>query len=343
MFHGERPDIVTPEDRRKIDVEVALESKLPSITAERKKLKAQGYAFEDDYFTSSRGLKLATRIILPPEKFQKKEVIIYCHGYTDDLRWIGSGHMQRLCRENFVVAGMELEGHGFSDGLLGSIPDLSKCIQDMEEFTLLLRKRWPEHKYFLLGGSLGGMVALQTALTAQKAQEYPDFDGVVLLSPMVKISKEVQPPELLTNFLMGIYDFVPNSVLNLSVTPSPMNDELVFKDPEAVKISLANPIKYIGRPRLGTAFQLLTSTIEIEREIENGDLKTPFLTLHGKKDVVTDYHASLDLYEKSTSVKAEDKKILLPDDGYHSLFFGEDPEVIEGYWKVVFDWLTSRQ
>ncbi|BBG99657.1 alpha/beta-Hydrolases superfamily protein [Prunus dulcis] len=84
-----------------------------------------------------------------------------------------------------------------------------------------------------------------------------------------------------------------------------------------------NVIAYKDKPRLQTAVEMLRTTEEIERRLE--EVSLPLLILHGEADIVTDPSVSKALHEKASS---SDKKLILYMDAYHSLLEGEPDEMI---------------
>ncbi|GFZ06241.1 alpha/beta-Hydrolases superfamily protein [Actinidia rufa] len=67
-----------------------------------------------------------------------------------------------------------------------------------------------------------------------------------------------------------------------------------------------NPMRYRGKPRLGTVVELLRVTDYVSDKL--GDVRIPFIVLQGSADVVTDPDGSRELYEKANS---EDKTFMM--------------------------------
>ncbi|KAF9663976.1 hypothetical protein SADUNF_Sadunf17G0108000 [Salix dunnii] len=98
-----------------------------------------------------------------------------------------------------------------------------------------------------------------------------------------------------------------------------------------------NVIAYKDKPRLKTALEMLRTTQEIERRLEQVSL--PLLILHGEADIVTDPSVSKLLYEKACS---SDKKLKLYKDAFHALLEGEPDEVILQVFKDTISWLDEH-
>lgn len=162
----------------------------------------------------------------------------------------------------------------------------------------------------------------------------PDFfNGAILIAPMCKISDKVRPrwpiPEILT--------FVSKFAPTLAIVPTADLVEKSVKVHEKKVIGLMNPMRYTGKPRLGTVVELLRVTDYVSNRL--GDVDLPFIVLHGSADVVTDPDVSKGLYEKA---KSDDKSMKIYDGMMHSLLFGETDENVEIVRKDILAWLSER-
>mmetsp|Transcript_7205 Transcript_7205/g.8270 ORF Transcript_7205/g.8270 Transcript_7205/m.8270 type:complete len:353 (-) Transcript_7205:66-1124(-) len=335
MFHGENPGIRTAKQRRnlKSQVDESFQEAFPDIIELEKEFSSKGGQTKEEYFKTSRGLSLFSRTLVPDvELAPLRGAIMYCHGYTDDIQFQSKKSMLKYANLGYVVAAIEMEGHGYSDGLSCLLPDVDAATQDAYEFLQQKRKEYSTLKWLVHGESMGGMFALNLALLAQSHKN--PFHGVVLLAPMCKIAEEVKPAPPIISFLR----FLSKAFPTLSLTPTSMDDSLVFRDPKMMSKIKSNPIKYAGRPRLATAVALLQSTLNLEKKLV--ELATPFFIMHGSADVVTSPEASKELYENS-KVDKNDKELVILEDQWHG-FMGEAPEVVSGYWKTVLDWANSR-
>lgn len=98
-----------------------------------------------------------------------------------------------------------------------------------------------------------------------------------------------------------------------------------------------NVIGYRDKPRLWTAVEMLKTTQEIEKRLE--EVSLPLLILHGEADIVTDPSVSKTFYEKASS---SDKKLKLYKDAYHSLLEGEPDEMIVQVFSDITSWLDEH-
>lgn len=159
------------------------------------------------------------------------------------------------------------------------------------------------------------------------------FKGAILIAPMCKISDKVKPkwpiPEILT--------LVGKILPTLPIVPTPDILEKSVKVPEKKVIAVMNPLRYNGKPRLGTVIELLRVTDYLSGKLS--DVRIPFIVLHGRDDCVTDPDVSLALYEEA---KSDDKSIKIYDGMLHSLLFGETDENVEVVRMDILCWLNDR-
>jgi len=156
-----------------------------------------------------------------------------------------------------------------------------------------------------------------------------------LIAPMCKIADKVRPPDAVIKILLFLAKYLPS----LSATPSDMDDSLVFKDKDFLAKVNKNPIKYSGRPRLATAAELFTSTVEMEQKMTQ--VKTPFIVMHGTEDVVTTPEASKDLYD-AAALAESDKTLILLEGQWHGILWAEAPDDVEKNWETFLAWAQSR-
>ncbi|KAF3778256.1 Caffeoylshikimate esterase [Nymphaea thermarum] len=123
----------------------------------------------------------------------------------------------------------------------------------------------------------------------------------------------------------------------LPIVPTADLMEKSVKVPEKKIIAGRNPMRYSGKPRLGTVVELLRVTDYLDSRL--CEVSLPFIVLHGSADVVTDPKVSSDLYE---AAKSEDKSIRTYDGMMHSLLFGETDENVNLVRNDIVSWLSQR-
>jgi len=225
---------------------------------------------------------------------------------------------------------MDYPGFGMSYGLHGYIASFDGMVDHVIEQYARIRgmKEVCELPHFLLGQSMGGAVALKVHLKQQK-----EWDGVLLVAPMCKISEDVTPPAPVLKALSILSCLLPEAKL----FPQKDIGDLAFRDPRKRKVAEYNAISYSDQMRLRTAVELLKATKDIESQLEK--ISSPLLILHGAADMVTDPQVSKFLYEKAS---AKDKTLKLYEGSYHSILEGEPDERISTAISDIISWLDSH-
>lgn len=108
------------------------------------------------------------------------------HGITAYSGPYGPMIAERLAAHGYDVFGMDLRGHGLSDGKRGDYPSAERLVKDLTETMVQVKKR--SKKLVVMGHSLGAL----SAVLAQKNNP-TDVDGLVLLSAAKRIRTGVYP------------------------------------------------------------------------------------------------------------------------------------------------------
>ncbi|XP_074307536.1 caffeoylshikimate esterase-like [Silene latifolia] len=285
--------------------------------------------YEEEYILSERGLKLFTCRWLPQDE-EIKALVFLCHGYGMETSISMQGTANRLAKAGYGVYGIDYIGHGKSDGLQCYIPSFDLLVQDCaHHFTNVCEREENKGKQrYLMGESMGGTVVL---LLHRKKPEY--WDGAVLVAPMCKIADNVKPSPLVVNILSKLANVIPK----WKIVPSEDIIDAAFRDPAKKKEVRSNPYCYTGRPRLKTAHELLITSTNLEKRLN--EVTIPFIIIHGGDDKVTDPAISRMLYESATST---DKSFKLYPGMWHALTFGEFPQNIDIVFMDIIGWLDQR-
>lgn len=288
---------------------------------------------QDSYWTNERGMLLHTITMLPTQR-PIRAVVLYCHGYTDNVSFEKILAKQRLVREGIAFCAIEYEGHGLSDGPMGLIGDWNALVTDVTQYAQVIRQRFPQHPLFLMGESMGGAVAYSVQ------RRIPELiRGVVFVCPMCKISDNMLPPRWVIDFLNWLIGPSGDPTSWLGYLPiAPARDQMVtHKDPAKLLLASRVPLCFGRNPRLATARELIATTQTISASMHEFD--APFLVVHGLADTVTDPQLSRALYEESRST---DKTLKLYDDMWHALMCGEPDENANRVFRDCIQWILDR-
>ncbi|RAL51228.1 hypothetical protein DM860_010730 [Cuscuta australis] len=286
--------------------------------------------YEEEYVLNSRGMKLFTCRWVPAEKSEPKALIFLCHGYGMECSVSMKGAATRLVKAGYAVYGMDYEGHGKSDGLLGFVPSFDLVLTDCSHHysNICEREENKRKMRILMGESMGGALAL---LLHRKKPLF--WDGAVLVAPMCKIAEDIKPHPMVIRALTQLSKVIPTWRL----IPTQDLVEVAFRDPQVRDEIRANPYCYKGRPRLKTGNELLAVSLDLEKRLH--EVTIPFIVAHGEADRVTDPTVSKLLYETASST---DKTLKLYPGMWHSLTYGELPENLNIVFSDIIRWLDEK-
>ena len=136
------------------------------------------YPHQHHYFGTiwSGDYAIAAHIFTP---LKPDGTVFLLHGYFDHTG-ILKHLIQHCLNRGLAVACFDLPGHGLSSGDRGAIEDFSQYVSILERFYKICSIRLPA-PYYLLGHSLGGVVALRMLATYEDA---PPGRLVCLGSPL---------------------------------------------------------------------------------------------------------------------------------------------------------------
>jgi acylglycerol lipase len=254
-------------------------------------------------------------------------VVVVLHGLNSHSARNGN-FMVEVLRSGFVVAGLDHEGMGRSDGRHGFFPDGQALIDDAVTFVQLVKDKFPGQKVFLHGGSLGGLLILHMLADSPGL-----VDGAVILCPAVQVHSASRPSkavELAGRFLRAYAPKLPLASGNRGKNSSP--EVAAAIDAE----KFADPLYYHGRMRVGTGLAMLDMIEAVGSKLPRVD--TPYLLQHGTADRACSVEGSADLHHKTRSA---DKTFRTYEGGAHDL--SNEPAPIRD--AVVHDfiaWLEAR-
>ncbi len=222
-------------------------------------------AHEVGWFTGAGRLSLFRQTWRPSG--QVKAILINVHGLGDH-----SGLYPTLV-EHFTARGIavyapDLRGNGRSPGQRAYVERWDEYREDLERFVALVRQEEPGHPVFLLGNSLGGLIALDYAIHRPEG-----LQGVIAASPPLGRLGVPVPLLALGRVLSRVWPrFSVRTGMDLSG---------LARDPVVVQTVLADPLFH----RVGTA-RLSTEVVAAIARVQAGAPRfpLPLLVLHGSAD-----------------------------------------------------------
>lgn len=218
----------------------------------------------------------------------------------------------------------DLRGHGKSGGERGHVDAFDDYTRDVREILDRARTGKPaETPVFLLGHSMGGLVALLTALEHREM-----IDGLVLSSPALGVA--VPLPAVKKIAVTCLARLFPRMGIKNELDP-----QNVSRDPEIVKQYIADPLVH-DRVSTNWFVQFMGA---IEKAFDRAaDLQLPILVQAAGEDRLVDTHAVEAFFEKLTM---PDRTLKVFSELYHEIYNATEPDR-EKVIAALTTWLTDR-
>lgn len=268
--------------------------------------------------SAGAGAALHTKVWLPEGTM--RAVAVLAHGYAEHL-----GRYEyfagKLNAAGIGVYALDHWGHGKSDGTYGFVPAFSAFTDGVELLLAEAEREHPQVPRFLIGHSMGGLIA---ALHLQSHQAR--YAGAVLSGPAIKASE--QPSRLLIWVSRLLSRLAPRlGVLALDAGG-------VSRDPAVVAAYNADPLVYSGKMSARLAAEMFDAMARARDGA--GQITLPLLIAHGTDDRLTAPAGSEYLFVHAGST---DKTLKLYPGLYHEIF--NEPERDSVIADVV-GWITAR-
>lgn len=228
--------------------------------------------------------------------------------------------VEHMAGRTMAVHSFDLRGNGRSPGLRGFVEEWRDYRDDLARFVDLVRQDEPALPLFLIGNSLGGLIALDYAMQAPGG-----LRGVVIVSAPLGALGVPAPLLALGRVLSRVW---PRFSLETG-----MDLTGLARDPGVVEQILADPLFH----RRGTA-RLSTEVTAAVARVQAGapSFTLPLLVLHGSDDRMVSPGGSRIFAARAGS---PDKRLIEYPGAYHALFadFGREQALAD-----VGDWIGAR-
>lgn len=249
-----------------------------------------------------------------------KGVVMLIHGLGEHCqRYEALGSY--LSKAGYALCSMDLPSHGHSEGQRGHVDNFNVFQQAALGLYQHIKTAYPDTPVFLLGHSMGGLIATRLLLDHQNKFQGALLSGAAIQSPQ-------EPPAWQVLVMKAIAKLFPKSpMLQLDASA-------VSRDPKVVEKYMADPL--VSKDKLSAQFLVaMTNTME-QCKSEAAKISLPILIMHGSADVMTAPEGSELLHD---SISSTDKQLTIYDGLYHEIF--NEPEAKSIYGEIV-DWMTAR-
>lgn len=219
-------------------------------------------------FTGVGGVQIFWRVWLPDAaEGVPHTVIVLVHGAGEHsgrydhvvAALTGAGH---------AVYALDHRGHGRSDGPRALIDRADNAVQDLDTLVSIAREAHPGVQVFVLGHSMGGMLALAWA-----ARHGSRADGLILSGALAAVP---ELPAALT---------VTGRVLSVLAPRAPVigiGTDLISRDPAVVEAYRADPLVHHGRLPARTAAEIANTVAGLPDAVSA--ITLPVLIMYGTED-----------------------------------------------------------
>jgi acylglycerol lipase len=246
-----------------------------------------------------------------------KAVIILVHGLGEHVQrylyWAGL-----FKKEGIGFLGVDLPGHGRSQGRKGVIKDYSLPGEMIEILLTTCNKTFPGCPVFIYGHSLGGGIVLDYLL-----RKNPKIKGAIVTSPWLRLSFEPAKSKVMMASIMK--HLIPGLI-----QPSGLNVNHISHDADVVERYKNDPLVH-GKISVGLfdgAMKAAKYSLDHASE-----LKVPTLLMHGSDDQITSPDGSREFAGKSKMVKLK-----IWEGGYHEL---HNEPFKDEVFKYIMNWINK--
>jgi len=272
----------------------------------------------EDCIKARDGLRLYERRWEPAG--EPRGEIMLVHGFIEHGGRYGPT-AEFLTRHGYAVSVTDLRGHGKSDGPRCWVRSFDEYVDDLNGCFDRVAGRSAGKPVFVLGHSLGGLIALLWCIRRQ-----PRLSGLILSGPALQVGQQVFP------WLRHLA--VVGSILFPRLRLVRMGCRNISRDPAVVARFRDDPLVFHGRFPVRTGAEILRAGGLAQARFEQ--LRAPLLILHGTADRVTAVEASQELARRA---EATDKTMHLYPGLYHEVFNEPEKEQVRAN---LIAWIEKR-
>lgn len=250
-------------------------------------------------FDGADGERLHLQSWLPVD--EPAAVLAVVHGYGEH-----GGRHGRLAAavapQGYAVYAYDLRGHGLSTGDRGRIRRFTDYLDDTALFLDVVRAAQPDRPVFLLGHSLGGLIA------ATFAMRRPDsLEALILSSPFLHLVMDVPLSKRIGALLLSA--LAPGFNIGNTVQAADLSH-----DQSVVDAYVTDPLVHHVAPARWATEMLAAQSAALSAA---PSLTLPLLLLYADADAIADPVASREFFAAAGSA---DKTLKCYEGFYHELF-----------------------
>ena len=274
----------------------------------------------EDTFKAKDGFELYEQCWMPEDVETAKGILVIVHGLAEHGgRYTHVGKF--FAEHGFVVGAFDLRSHGKSDGADTFFHSIDECVDDLEVFAARMRERVPDKPLFVLGHSMGGLIAAMYGI-----QKQPDVTGFLLSGASLKISDTISP--ILVKIAGVLAKITPHMKTIV------LDGNTVSRDPAVVEKYNTDPLNYRGGIPASTGGAINAATKYVRERF--AEFKLPVRIMFGTEDHLADPDGSKKFYREISSTD----KTMVPYEGlYHEIL--NEPEQVQVMTESLA-WMVER-
>jgi acylglycerol lipase len=258
---------------------------------------------QEGYFEGVRGSRIYYQSWTPDG--EAKAALLIVHGLAEHSgRYLNV--VNRFVPLGYAVYGIDHLGHGKSDGTRVFVKSFDDYLDVLKIYHSMIEGWQPGKPIFLIGHSMGGLVAPLFILTHK-----PNLAGLILSAPLAKVPESIPPMLVFMSKLLS--SIIPKFGVD------ELNSESISRDPAVVRAYDEDPLVYRGKTTARLGAELLKGMQRLQAEASGIGL--PALLMQGSKDKLVDPGDAQLLHGL---ISSSDKTLKIYPGLYHEIF--NEPE-----------------
>jgi alpha-beta hydrolase superfamily lysophospholipase len=273
---------------------------------------------QEKYFVNNKGLEIYYQGWIP--EGPPRGVIIIVHGlheHSGRYNHVGSFFSDA----GYAVYGLDFPGHGKSSGIRSYVDSFDDFTDTLQTFKDLVHGWHPSLPVFLMGHSLGGLIASVYLLDHQD-----QVQGAILSGSLVRV------PDYVNDFTIRLGRTLSSVLPKFRILGIDIDG--ISRDPEVVQAYRDDPLVYTGKMTARISDAMNRGIDRLARE--GSKVRLPLLLLHGSEDRLCDPAWSEYLRDL---VSSPDKELHIYQGLFHEVYNEPEADMV---FRDVLKWLEER-
>jgi alpha-beta hydrolase superfamily lysophospholipase len=222
----------------------------------------------EGHFTTPDGADIYIQAWLPDDT--PSAIILIVHGLGEHSGRYGN-YVDYFVPRGYALYSFDTRGHGRSSGSRGYVERFDRFVEDIDQRAAEARSDWPGTPLFVLGHSLGSLMALSYA------RQHPDrLTGLITSGTALKDALAL--PAWQRRLATVLSRITPSLKMNNGIALTDLSH-----DPAVIAAFQSDPLTHTwGTPRLATEAEVVRAQIRQSA----ATWRVPTLMLHGGADPI---------------------------------------------------------